>query len=514
MLSLGSANLTLAGCNITGNTASSGNGGGLANYGTASLSDGTISGNATTSGSGIGIFSQGTGTTTLTNCTVVGNKVTAGGAVEVSGGTLVVAGSQITGSTTAIQVINNATGKIIGGAMTGDGWGVLVGATATDTCTLEVQNADLSNDKIGVQNAEKSVTVDATLDWWGSPAGPLGTGASTAVGNVNFSPWLGDSKSVDMSTPHSLGFSSAAGDSFVVDPSTAGPGASLTITLGASSWSVAPASSATISFTGSGGSVTIHGEQGRDVFMITNSAVAFAANDAFKGAAIEFDGEIARTIDAIGITNTFDVSGWTGAGTLTAPQGEGTVIATSLPGTRSKTPAGYTLTDTSLISSDGLALTLSGISTANLSATAAKGNPVIVDASAFSGTTNLTAGGTGKAILFGGQNGGTLIANGSGNDVLIGGSGPNILADGGTGSNILIGGGGSNSISGNGKDILISGTTSYDSNTAARIAAPERNPARVVWTVLVRPAGQQPQSRDQGGFEDVLCSRPRCSPTG
>jgi len=96
----------------------------------------------------------------------------------------------------------------------------------------------------------------------------------------------------------------------------------------------------------------------------------------------------------------------------------------------------------------------------------------IVDASAFTGVTNLTAGGTVNAIMFGSSaNGSTLSATGSGNDVLIGGSGKDTLTDTRTGHNILIGGPGVDTLTGNGKDILISGTTNYGSNTSANIAA-------------------------------------------
>jgi hypothetical protein len=66
--------------------------------------------------------------------------------------------------------------------------------------------------------------------------------------------------------------------------------------------------------------------------------------------------------------------------------------------------------------------------------------------------------------------GSTLTTAGTGNDVLIGGAGKNTLSDTGTGANILIGGGG-DTLTGNGDDSLISGTTNYDSNTGANIAA-------------------------------------------
>jgi hypothetical protein len=45
------------------------------------------------------------------------------------------------------------------------------------------------------------------------------------------------------------------------------------------------------------------------------------------------------------------------------------------------------------------------------------------------------------------------------------------LTDSGTGYNILIGGTGVDTLTGNGSDILISGTTNHDSNSPANIAA-------------------------------------------
>src|SRR5207253_565522 len=55
---------------------------------------------------------------------------------------------------------------------------------------------------------------------------------------------------------------------------------------------------------------------------------------------------------------TFTVSGWTGTGTITGGGGADVVAATK--------DANFTLTDTSLASSDGMSLTLSAIGAANL----------------------------------------------------------------------------------------------------------------------------------------------------
>jgi hypothetical protein len=158
----------------------------------------------------------------------------------------------------------------------------------------------------------------------------------------------------------------------------------------------------------------------------------------------------------------FTVTGWTGTGSLTAASG--IVTATESINT--------TLTNTAL-KAGTMTLSLNGITKANLTAMTTKGQPsVILDASGFTGTTNLTARGSGSAILFGGSgSGSTLTASGPGNTILIGGPGTDKLGDTSGGHNILIGGGGADTIKGNGKDILISGTTSYDSNTSANIVA-------------------------------------------
>jgi len=167
---------------------------------------------------------------------------------------------------------------------------------------------------------------------------------------------------------------------------------------------------------------------------------------------------------ATSASKTFAVSGWTGNGSLSD-------MATGIV-TASKN-AGFTLTNASLTSTDGMTLSLSGIATASLTTTAASGSPsYIVDASAFTGVTNLTVGGTVNAIVFGGSgNGSTLSATGSGNSVLIGGSGKTTLTDSSTGSNILIGGPAVDTLTGNGNDILISGSIDNDSDTTANIAA-------------------------------------------
>jgi hypothetical protein len=234
--------------------------------------------------------------------------------------------------------------------------------------------------------------------------------------------------------------------------------ANLTDTAGGNTFTVS-------GWTGSG-SLT-DSSSSMDTVVASKSAGYTLTNNSLSstdGMALGLFGITTANLAATSNGKTFTVSGWTGSGSLT-DTGTGIVTASK--------SAGFTLTNTSLLSTDGMTLGLSGITTVNLTTTAASGSPsYIVDASAFTGVTNLTAGGTVDAFLFSGSaNASTLSATGSGNDVLIGGSGKNTLSDTGTGYNILIGGAGVDTVTGNGNDILISGTTNYDSNMSANIAA-------------------------------------------
>ncbi len=205
-----------------------------------------------------------------------------------------------------------------------------------------------------------------------------------------------------------------------------------------------------------GDTVTVRQSAG---YTLTESSLSSTA-----GMTLGLFGITTANLFATSASETFTVSGWMGGGSLN-DTATGIVTASK--------DAGFSLTNASLSATDGMTLALSGIVTANLTATAvAGGQSAIVDASAFTGVTNLAVDGTLNAILFGGAgNGSTLSATGSGNDVLIGGAGKDALSDTGTGYNILIGGPGVDTLTGNGNDILISDSTSYDRNTNANIAA-------------------------------------------
>jgi hypothetical protein len=83
------------------------------------------------------------------------------------------------------------------------------------------------------------------------------------------------------------------------------------------------------------------------------------------------------------------------------------------------------------------------------------------------GNDSLT-GDSGNNVLLGGPGNDTLNGGGGGNDILVGGDGNDVLSTVGSGRSILIGGLGTDQLTGGTYgDILIGGTTDYDTNTAA-----------------------------------------------
>jgi Ca2+-binding RTX toxin-like protein len=192
--------------------------------------------------------------------------------------------------------------------------------------------------------------------------------------------------------------------------------------------------------------------------------------------------------------NSFTVSGWTGTGSLAGSSGTDTLIASK--------DANFTLANTSLATSDGMALNLAGIEVANLTGGASAntfdisgwtgagsldggaGTDTLIEsrASAATGVTmiltdaTLVVGAEGtkslssieRAILRGGSGNDTLNASTfSGSAILIGGAGSDTL-NGSGGRDILIGGLGADTLNGGGgDDIVIGGTTVYDTLDAA-----------------------------------------------
>lgn len=231
--------------------------------------------------------------------------------------------------------------------------------------------------------------------------------------------------------------------------------------------------------------------------------------------------------------NTFTVSGWTGRGTLTGGGGTDTVV-------KSSNAAFFTLADNQLMTSDGMGLTLGGLSIANLTGGVSANvfmvsgwhgtgtingaggtdrleatrdadltltNTMLVSAGhlAAFGTLNLTAVETANlsgaavadtltaaaftlgSVTLQGNGGADVLIGGSKNDVLIGGDGDDSLTGGG-GRDVLIGGANQDTLRGDaGDDILIGGSTVHSGNIAAIDAImAEWNSARAYATRIAR----------------------------
>ncbi len=231
-------------------------------------------------------------------------------AIDVNGGSLIATGIAVISYNTGLSVENGGVLTITDSTISGATTGIVIGSGATDTSSLTATNDSFAGDTVGVQNNQSSGTLTTTTDWWGSSTGPTnssnpGGAGAELIGDVNLSPWLGDANIV---TPDDLVFLTTTGNSFVVAPN--GSDTSLGVSLGGSPVG-SITGSGTLSFAGTGATVTIYGESGSgstDDFIIMNTAVQFSAADGLNGSTINFRGTgMTRNVDAEGTTNTFNI---------------------------------------------------------------------------------------------------------------------------------------------------------------------------------------------------------------
>ncbi len=244
--------------------------------------------------------------------------------------------------------------------------------------------------------------------------------------------------------------------------------------------------------------------------------------------------------------NTFTVSGWNGTGSIAGGGGIDTVAATR--------NANVTLSDTQLLASNNLIMTLTGIGIGNLSGGSSAN---IFTASDWTGTgtldglsgvdrfvavrdtdmtlTNTAFAATGfgtltlaaieTANLSGGASANKLVANqftlgsvtlqgANGDDVLLGGTKNDSLV-GGSGRDMLIGGAGADILIGDvtvtgssGEDILIGGTTSFSGGISATPTAAELASLDALMSEWRRPdlayAARVGNLRDGGGLNGTV----------
>ncbi|MFO0925869.1 MAG: hypothetical protein U0736_02390 [Gemmataceae bacterium] len=194
--------------------------------------------------------------------------------------------------------------------------------------------------------------------------------------------------------------------------------------------------------TGGGGSDAVVAVKNAD-FVLTDASLT--ASDGLALTLTPASGIRRAALTGGAGNNRFDVSGWTGSGTLNGSTGTDTVAAAK--------DRDITLTNVALTSTDGMAITLAAIETAELSG--GDGDNTI-DAAGFLGATQLRGGG-----------GNDVLTAGRGNSILLGGAGTDHLF-GNLGRDLLIGGLGADDLDGGaGDDILIGGTTAHDDNRIA-----------------------------------------------
>ncbi len=143
--------VTLTDCIVSGNFGF--NGGGLINFGTVALTNSTVSGNS--AGTGGGLLNTGGATATLTNSTVSGNTVSfgGGGVFNDAGSTVTLTNSTVSGNTASIGgggLLNAGTATLTSSAVSGNstpyglGGGIYnagVGVATLTDCTVSGNTA-------------------------------------------------------------------------------------------------------------------------------------------------------------------------------------------------------------------------------------------------------------------------------------------------------------------------------------------------------------------------------------
>ena len=364
-----------------------------------------------------------------TNITLGNTKIAAGDGMSVN----------LAGITRA--VLGNGTGNNTFNLSGWTGTGSITGGGGTDTVLLSRDtNFTLGNANISTADGMSvSLAGIAKATLTGGPgnntfdvSGWSGSGTINGGGGIDT---LNMAKNVNMALSNGR-VTAADGLNLILSAMenaslTGGPG---TINFYLSAW------------TGTG---TITGGSGKNAVILTRDTNITLGNTNISttdGMSMSLSGVTTAVLGGGPSNNTFDVSGWTGTGSITGGGGIDTVSSTK--------PVNQTLTNTRISAADGLSMTLSGIGAGNLTISGSAG--LTLDTSAFAG----------PVVLIGGPGNDTL-RGGAGSDILVGGAGNDILSGGG-GRDLLIGGAGADSLAGGGgDDLLVGESTAYDPNLAA-----------------------------------------------
>jgi hypothetical protein len=167
------------------------------------VSNNTFGGTAAGAGNDLGIsISNPEITVEISGNTLQGNRFEG---VLLSDGTATISNNNISGSNIGVAIVAfsgdtaNANGTLTSNNITDNGNGnlsvpgggirLLTESGATTTVQATAHFNRIVGNSVGLDNTT-AATVDATLNWWGSNAGPNGTGSDTTSGAATTSPWL------------------------------------------------------------------------------------------------------------------------------------------------------------------------------------------------------------------------------------------------------------------------------------------------------------------------------------
>ncbi len=140
-------NVTIAGLTLENGSGGGGGGGGIANSGTLTISNSTISGNSADAGGGI----YNLGTLTINNSTISGNTTIGGGGIY-NLGTLTISGSTISGNTASGfggGIFNRGTLTINNSTFSDNMAGSGLGGGISNTGTLTISGSTISGNSAG-----------------------------------------------------------------------------------------------------------------------------------------------------------------------------------------------------------------------------------------------------------------------------------------------------------------------------------------------------------------------------
>jgi hypothetical protein len=277
--------------------------------------------------------------------------------------------ANLTGTGTDSFEVSGWTG---GGTLTDTPGGGTVSATKNANFTLadnllsSTDNMSLALTGITTANLTGGGTSTFTVSNWSGggklDGGPGGGGTVVASGNVNFT--------LSNSSLQRSGLPTLA----LADINTADLTGTGTDSFEVSGWT----GGGTLTDTPGGGTVSATKDQD---FTLSNTGLS--STDGMK---LTLSGIATANLTGGAHDHNFTVNGWTGTGTLNGAGGDDSVTASNT--------AGFTLGDAALSSSDGLSLTLTAIDTGNLTA----GPGATFDVSAWTGDGSVTGVGTGNTV--------------------------------------------------------------------------------------------------------------------